>query len=93
MEMSKTEDIKLLAAKRATAVYNQILKSGRVSPERVFIIEPKSMAAQKKDKAKDSRVDFPIKITAAFADPVKRDETKQNIFHGIPTSLPEELFR
>lgn len=57
----KGEDIKLLATQRATVVYNQILKSGRVTPERVFIIEPKSVAAQKKDKAKDSRVDFRLK--------------------------------
>lgn len=57
----KPEDLKLLAAQRATAVYNQILKSGRVPPERVFIIEPKTLAAQKKDKVKDSRVDFRLK--------------------------------
>ena len=56
-----SEDLKLLANQRALAVNDQILKSGKVTPERVFITEPKSLAAEKKDKVKDSRVDFKLK--------------------------------
>jgi hypothetical protein len=32
-----------------------------VEPERIFIIEPKSLAPEKKEKLKESRVDFKIK--------------------------------
>jgi hypothetical protein len=32
-----------------------------VEPERIFIVEPKSLAPEKKEKLKDSRVDFRIK--------------------------------
>jgi hypothetical protein len=51
----------LLASQRATRVKEAILKSGQVEPERIFIVEPKSLAPGKKEKLKDSRVDFKIK--------------------------------
>jgi hypothetical protein len=38
-----------------------VLKSGQVLPERLFILEPKSLAPEKKDKVRDSRVDFKMK--------------------------------
>ncbi|MDD5167334.1 MAG: DUF748 domain-containing protein, partial [Syntrophales bacterium] len=57
----KEGDLKLLADRRAQAVNNAILKSGKVPPERVFIVEPKSLAPEKKDKVKDSRIDFRLK--------------------------------
>jgi hypothetical protein len=38
-----------------------ILKSGKVTPDRVFIIEPKTLSPEKKEKLKDSRVDFKLK--------------------------------
>jgi hypothetical protein len=50
-----------LAAQRAMKVKDAILKSGQVEPERVFILEPKSLASEKKEKVKDSRVDFKLK--------------------------------
>jgi uncharacterized protein involved in outer membrane biogenesis len=54
-------DLRALASQRATRVRDAILKSGKVGPERVFILEPKSLAPQKKEKVKDSRVDFKLK--------------------------------
>jgi hypothetical protein len=38
-----------------------ILKSEKVQPERLFIIEPKSLSPEKLDKVKDARVDVRIK--------------------------------
>jgi hypothetical protein len=32
-----------------------------VEPERIFMVEPKSLAPEKKEKLKDSRVDFKLK--------------------------------
>jgi hypothetical protein len=57
----KEGDLRTLAAQRATRVKDAILKSGLVEPERIFIIEPKSLAPEKKEKLKESRVNFKIK--------------------------------
>jgi hypothetical protein len=54
-------DLRQLASQRAENVKELILKSSEVEPSRVFIIEPPSLSPQKKDKAKDSRVDFRLK--------------------------------
>jgi uncharacterized protein involved in outer membrane biogenesis len=54
-------DLRALASQRAMRVKDAILKSGQVEPERVFIVEPKSLAPEKKEKVKDSRVDFKLK--------------------------------
>jgi uncharacterized protein involved in outer membrane biogenesis len=54
-------DLRALAAQRAMKVEDVILKSGKVEPERVFILEPKSLAPEKKEKIKASRVDFKLK--------------------------------
>jgi hypothetical protein len=54
------EELRMLAADRANAVKEAILKSGKVAPERLFIVTPKTLAPEKKDKVKDSRVDFKI---------------------------------
>jgi hypothetical protein len=54
-------DLRVLASQRAMRVKDAILKSGQVEPERVFIVEPKSLAPEKKEKAKESRVDFKLK--------------------------------
>jgi hypothetical protein len=32
-----------------------------VTPDRIFIVEPKTLTPQKKEKLKDSRVDFRLK--------------------------------
>jgi uncharacterized protein involved in outer membrane biogenesis len=57
----KEGDLRTLAAQRAMKVKDAILKSGQVEPERVFILEPKSLSPAKKEKLKDSRVDFKLK--------------------------------
>jgi hypothetical protein len=35
--------------------------AGQIQPERVFIVEPKNLTPEKKEKQKDSRVDFKLK--------------------------------
>jgi uncharacterized protein involved in outer membrane biogenesis len=57
----KEGDLRTLASQRSTKVKDAILKSGQIEPERVFILEPKSLGPQKKEKAKDSRVDLKLK--------------------------------
>jgi uncharacterized protein involved in outer membrane biogenesis len=57
----KDSDLRTLASQRAMQVKDAILKSGQVDPERIFIVEAKSLAPEKKEKLKASRVDFKIK--------------------------------
>jgi uncharacterized protein involved in outer membrane biogenesis len=57
----KEGDLRTLATQRAMKVKDAILKSGQVEPERIFILEPKSLSPTKKEKIKDSRVDFKLK--------------------------------
>jgi hypothetical protein len=57
----KENDLRTLASQRAMKVKEAILKSGQVEPERVFLLEPKSLAPEKKEKVKESRVDFKLK--------------------------------
>ncbi|MDA8083251.1 MAG: DUF748 domain-containing protein [Nitrospiraceae bacterium] len=57
----KDDDLRQLASQRALAVKDQILKRKQVEPERIFLVEPKTLAPEKKEKMKDSRVDFMLK--------------------------------
>ena len=57
----KDDDLRQLASQRAFAVKDQILKKKQVEPERIFLVEPKTLAPEKKEKLKDSRVDFILK--------------------------------
>jgi hypothetical protein len=57
----KDDDLRALASRRAMAVKDYILKSKQVEPERVFLVEPKSLSPEKKEKLSDSRVDFRLK--------------------------------
>ncbi len=54
-------DLRQLAVDRATRVRDALVADGKVEPGRVFIVESKSPGPQKKEKLKDSRVDFLIK--------------------------------
>jgi outer membrane protein OmpA-like peptidoglycan-associated protein len=54
------EELRQLAAQRANAAKEAILQAGKVDAERLFIIEPKTLAPEKKDKFKSSRVEFKI---------------------------------
>jgi hypothetical protein len=53
------QQLRELAARRANAAREAILKAG-VEPDRLFIVEPKSLAPEKNEKFKDSRVEFKI---------------------------------
>ncbi len=55
------DDLRLLVAHRALKVKEAILQSNEVEPERLFIIEPKSLAPEKRDALKQSRVNFRIR--------------------------------
>jgi uncharacterized protein involved in outer membrane biogenesis len=57
----KDDDLRKLASQRALLVKDHILKSGQVEPERVFLVEPKTLPPEKKEKLRDSRVDFRLK--------------------------------
>lgn len=53
--------LRLLASERALKVKDHILKSGKVEQERIFLVESKALQAEKKEKIKESRVDFKLK--------------------------------
>jgi len=55
------DDLRQLASQRALAVKDYILKSGQVTPDRIFLMEPKNLEPEKKEKLKNSRVDFRLK--------------------------------
>ncbi|MCE5311580.1 MAG: DUF748 domain-containing protein [Nitrospiraceae bacterium] len=55
------DDLRQLAKSRASAVKDYIIKSGKVEQQRVFLIETKSLAPEKKQKLKDSRAEFKLK--------------------------------
>jgi hypothetical protein len=57
----KDDDLRQLASQRALSVKDYILKSGQVTADRVFLIEPKSLEPEKKERLKNSRVDFKLK--------------------------------
>jgi hypothetical protein len=54
-------DLRLLASERAENVKDFILESEKVTPDRIFVVEPNSLAPPKKGKALESRVDFKLK--------------------------------
>ena len=57
----REDDLRALASRRALAVKDYILKSRQVDPKRIFLVEPKSLRPEKKDKLSDSRVDLKLK--------------------------------
>ncbi len=54
-------DLRALASRRAMGVKEAIVKSGPVEPDRIFVLEPKSLAPEKKEKLKESRVELKLK--------------------------------
>ncbi|MFZ3156267.1 MAG: hypothetical protein WA124_02050, partial [Smithella sp.] len=54
-------DLRQLAERRAQNVKELILQPGNVDASRMFIVEPKILSPEKKDKVKDSRVNFKLK--------------------------------
>ena len=57
----KENDLRSLAAQRAMSVKEAVLKSEKIEAERIFTLEPKSLAPEKKEKLKDSRVELKLK--------------------------------
>jgi len=55
------EDLHELAKQRGLEVKEYLLKSGQIGAERIFLVEPKSIAQKSEDNIKGSRVDFAIK--------------------------------
>jgi len=55
------DDLRQLAVERASRVRDRIVATGKVEPGRVFLVEPKTLAPERKEKLRDSRVDFRIK--------------------------------
>jgi hypothetical protein len=54
------EELRMLAAQRANAAKEAILHSAQIDPERTFTVEPKTLAPEKKEHLKNSRVEFKI---------------------------------
>jgi hypothetical protein len=54
------DDLRSLAEERARSVRDLLVAKESVSPGRVFLVTPKSLAPEKKENLKDSRVDFRI---------------------------------
>lgn len=55
------EMLRELALERGRAVHAYMTKSKRIEQERIFLLVPRSVAPEKKDKIRDSRVDFKLK--------------------------------
>jgi hypothetical protein len=55
------DNLRQLTVERASRVRYRIVSVGKVEPERVFLVEPKILPPERKEKLRDSRVDFRIK--------------------------------
>jgi hypothetical protein len=55
------DDLRQLAVERASHVRDRLVATGKVEAERVFLVAPKTLPPERKEKLKDSRVDFRIK--------------------------------
>ena len=57
----KEGDLRTLAFQRAQKTKDFLVQEGKINPARIFLVEPKSLAPEKKEKIKESRVDFRLK--------------------------------
>jgi hypothetical protein len=55
------DDLRQLAVDRASHVRERLVATGKVEAERVFLVAPKTLPPERKEKLRDSRVDFRIK--------------------------------
>jgi uncharacterized protein involved in outer membrane biogenesis len=55
------DDLRQLAVERASHVRDRLVATGKVEAERVFLVAPKTLPPERKEKLRDSRVDFRIK--------------------------------
>ncbi len=54
-------DLRQVAERRAQNVKELLLQSENIDAGRVFIVESKTLSSEKKEKVKDSRVNFKLK--------------------------------
>ena len=54
-------ELRLLAQERSRAIKNHLLAGGSVSPDRIFLTEPKALAPEKKDKFSAARAELNVK--------------------------------
>jgi len=57
----KEGDLRDLVSQRSRKVKDFLVREGKIEPERIFLVEAKSLAPEKKEKLKDSRVAFRMK--------------------------------
>jgi len=57
----KEEDLRDLARQRSAKVKDFLVREGKIHPERIFLVEAKSLPPEKKENLKDSRVVFALK--------------------------------
>ena len=55
------DDLRQIALQRASNVKDRLIFTGKVDAGRIFLVEPKTLPPEKKEKLRDSRVDFRIK--------------------------------
>ncbi|MHB1024514.1 MAG: DUF748 domain-containing protein [Desulfobacteria bacterium] len=55
------DNLRQLAVDRASHVRDRLVAIGKVEPERIFLVEPKTLSPERKEKLLDSRVDFRIR--------------------------------
>ena len=55
------DNLRQLAVERASRVRDRLVASGKVEPGRVFLVEPKTLPPERKEKLRDSRVDFRLR--------------------------------
>jgi hypothetical protein len=55
------DDLRQLASQRARTTMDAIMRSQTIDPERVFLVEPRSLRPEQKDKLRNSRVEFSLK--------------------------------
>jgi uncharacterized protein involved in outer membrane biogenesis len=55
------DDLRQLAMERASRVRDHLVAMGKVETGRIFLVEPKTLPPERKEKLRDSRVDFRIK--------------------------------
>ena len=52
------DDLRRLAGERSSRVRDRLIASGKVEAARLYLVEPKTLPPERKEKLKDSRVDF-----------------------------------
>jgi hypothetical protein len=57
----KEGDLRDLVSQRSRKVKDFLVREGKIEPEKIFLVEAKSLAPEKKEKLKDSRVVFRMK--------------------------------